>query len=140
MTMKTISRLGFGALALTGTLSCGGGEDDGGVLEPEADPGFVNVNLTTPNTTDGALLLTVSGGTLDSLDAPGLRLFTSVTNASSATLLVAGDISAGTVARFWVPDRANVDVGLYRAVLQQAAARTTYEQLDVSSYSMTVSR
>ena len=113
-----------GLLLLCGLVTCGG---DGGT-EPDpqpqptpADPGFLRVNLTTPNTDDGALLFTLSGGELDSLEAPGFTQFSAAPSTNTLRVIVAGSISGGTVARFWVPDR-NKSAN-YNAVLLEAAVR-----------------
>ncbi|MEQ9400571.1 MAG: hypothetical protein RJQ04_15520 [Longimicrobiales bacterium] len=132
------------ALALLTLWSCGGGDDGGGVFEPDPPtpepdpvPGFLNVRLTTPNTDDGALMFALAGGPMDSLQASGLRIF-ATGGGSAFTAIVVGDVAAGTVARFWVPDVA--DSGLYSASLRQASTRATYQQKALTGYSLTVAR
>ena len=141
--MKRSWKSGIVMFALLGLLSCGGSDGDGGVFdppipdEPDPVPGFLNVRLTTPNTNDGALLFSLSGGSMDSLRTSGLTIFGTL-GSTSGTGLVAGNVGSGTVAQFWVPDVA--DVSQYSAALQQAAARSTYEQQSLSGYSLTVAR
>lgn len=132
------------ALGLLALWSCGGGDDGGGVFEPDPPPpepdpvpGFLNIRLTTPSADDGALMFSLAGGPMDSLQATGLRLF-ATGSGSTLSAVVVGDVAAGTVARFWVPDVA--DSGQYSASLQQAAARSTYQQKALAGYSLTVAR
>ncbi len=51
-------------------------------------------------------------------------------------VIIAGDVRAGVVLRFWVPERANV--ANYRAVLIQVATRRDYIQQSLSGYSLTI--
>ncbi|MCH8144619.1 MAG: hypothetical protein IIA55_07875, partial [Gemmatimonadetes bacterium] len=50
--------------------------------------------------------------------------------------IVAGTITDGAVLRFWMPDRRNI--ASYTATLEQAAARSTYEQQGLSGYSLSI--
>ncbi len=129
------------AFLLGGIVTCGGGGDNGtgpGPGPTPPDPGFLRVNLTTPNANDGAILFTLSGGVVDSLQASGFTLFSTGAGTSNARMIVAGTISGGTVASFWVPDRNNLTS--YTAGLLQAAARGTYEQQALGSYGLAIAR
>ena len=117
------------------TIACSGDSGNGGT-EPTSNPGFVNVTLATPNSNDGALLLTVSGGVIDSLTASAGTIFFAQTGTNTFRVMVAGTISAGPIVRFWMPDRRNV--AQYVATLEQAAARSTYEQQDIGQYSLSI--
>ena len=128
-----------GAVVLAAlTITCGKDSDNGGTgpAEDPIDPGFVNVTLATPNSNDGALLLTVSGGPIDSLTASAGTIFFASTGTNTFRVMVAGTIGDGPVVRFWMPDRRNV--AQYVATLQQAAVRSTYEQQDISGYSLSI--
>jgi hypothetical protein len=85
------------------SLSCGGG--DGSVAPPPPQPGTLVVTLTTPNTDDRALRLTISGGTVTAVEAgtAGLLVLDRVTS-SGTMLVVIGPIRSGAVARLQVPD------------------------------------
>ena len=98
-------------------------------------PGFVNLQLSTPNTNDGALLFRLSGGVFDSLTST-FTIFTAPDGTNAQRVILAGAIGTGNVARFWVPDIG--DLTVYRAVVEQAAVRQTYEQQIVTSYSLSV--
>ncbi len=129
-----------GAVVLAAiTLACSGDSGNGGTGPPVdvANPGFVNVTLSTPNSNDGALLLTVSGGVIDSLTASAGSIFFGATGTNTFRVMVAGTITNGRIVRFWMPDRRNVS--RYLATLEQAAARSTYEQQSIGGYSLSIS-
>ena len=111
-----------------------------GIEADVPDPGFVAVRLTTPNPNDGALVLQLSGGerVVDSLIGSTGSVFTAVTGPNSFRIMLAGAIGDGPVMRFWMPDRR--DVALYTATLEQAAARSTYQQQDISGYSLSIAK
>ena len=128
-----------GAVVLAAiTLACSGDSSNGGT-EPPVDvsnPGFVNVTLSTPNSNDGAVLLQLSGGVIDSLTASSGSIFFAETGTNIFRVMVAGTITDGPVVRFWMPDRRNVSQ--YSATLEQAAVRSTYEQQSIGGYSLSI--
>ena len=108
--------------------------------QPNPEPaiaGWVSVVLTTPNSNDGAVQLTLSGAPIDSLELTG-RGFASLVN-GSGKLLVTGEIQSGVIGRIWVPDtRATAR---YQGSVEAAAAKFTYQLQDVSQgYSVRVTR
>ncbi len=128
-----------GAVVLAAiTLACNGDSDNGGTGPPldVANPGFVNVTLSTPNSNDGAVLLRLSGGVIDSLTASSGSIFFAATGTNTFRVMVAGTIADGPIVRFWMPDRRNVSQ--YVATLEQAAARSTYEQQSTGGYSLSI--
>lgn len=128
-----------GAVVLAAiTLACSGDSNNGGTGPPQdvSNPGFVNVTLSTPNSNDGALLLTLSGGAIDSLTASSGSIFFAATGTNTFRVMVAGTIANGPIVRFWMPDRRNITS--YTATLEQAAARSTYDQQDLSGYSLSI--
>ncbi len=128
-----------GAVVLAAiTIACSGDSGNGGTGPPQdaSTPGFVNVTLATPNSNDGALLLTLSGGTIDSLAASAGTIFFASTGTNTFRVMVAGTIGDGPVVRFWMPDRRNV--AQYVATLEQAAARSSYVQQDIGAYSLSI--
>lgn len=108
--------------------------------EPATDPGRVTIVLSTPNTNDGAILFRVSGGVVDSLTPSSSRfaLFAVEVDSTTLRVMVAGDLTDGAVAVFWMPDRRAI--AAYSAALEQAAARSTYQQQDIGSYNLTISQ
>ncbi len=113
--------------------SCGG---PSGPPPPPSGPGFLRVLLETPRSNDGALLITLSGGLLDSLRVSQVTLLTAPSGVNDQQVIIAGDVRAGVVLRFWVPERA--DVANYRVVLNQAVTRTDYIQQSLTGYSLTI--
>ncbi len=125
-----------GAVVLAAmTIACSGNADiDSTGPDDTFNPGFVNVTLATPNSNDGALLLTLSGGTMDSLEASTGTIYFASTGTNTFRVMVAGAIAAGPVVRFWMPYRRNV--AQYVATLEQAAVRSSYVQQDLGEYSL----
>ncbi len=114
---------------------------DGGVTGPEPIPppapvlGWLNVQLTTPNSDDGGLMFTVAGGPIDSVRFVR-EGFASAVSDSIWRFLATGELSNGTIAQLLVP---NVDnASLYRPEIQQVAALVTYEQRDLAGYRLQV--
>jgi hypothetical protein len=96
------------------------------------------VALTTPNADDGALLLTISGGRVSSVDgaAAGYQVYTAQPDTLTTRVLVTGDIGAGEVVRIHVPDTRSV--AAYHATLAQAASRTSFAQRALTGYALAV--
>jgi hypothetical protein len=93
----------------------------------------LNVSLSSPNADDGAVLLTISGGPVDSVEALGYAVYTARSGAETLELIVTGHFGSGPIARIHVPDSRHVS--RYSARIGQVAARATYAQRDVVSYS-----
>ncbi len=126
------------ALALSAVVmlaSCGE-ELPPGPPPPPSGPGFLQVLLQTPRTNDGALLITLSGGPLDSLRVSQTTLLTAPPGVNDQQLIIAGDVRACVVLLFWVPERTNV--ANYRAVLNQVATRADFIQQSLTDYSLTI--
>jgi hypothetical protein len=94
--------------------------------------GALDVSLSSPNTDDGAVLLTISGGPVDSVEAAGYTLYSAAAGANTLRLIAAGNIAAGTIARIHVPDVRLAS--RYVASIDQVAARLTYAQRDLAQY------
>ena len=95
------------------------------------------VSFATSATDDGAVLFTVSGGPVDSVEAAGYRLYTARTGPTSTRVVVAGDLRAGVIARIHIADGRKL--GQYSATINQVAARgSSYAQRDPVSYSLMV--
>jgi hypothetical protein len=119
------------ALALAVGVAC----DDDAAVGPEATAGTMIVSLTTPNLDDGAIMFTVSGGEIDSpalLDVDHVLYLMEGTNTITAIIL--GDIEAGELLEFDVPD---IDV-TYTATITQVADRMNDLHESLSGYGLTV--
>jgi hypothetical protein len=96
----------------------------------------LNVSLVTPNSDDGAVLFTLSGGPVDSIEAVGYSVYSARIEANAIRVIITGTLAPGPVARIHIPDHRQISG--YSAVVNQVAARTTYQQRDPSGYSLTV--
>lgn len=96
----------------------------------------LNLSLASPNTDDGAVLLTISGGLVDSVEAVGYTIYTARQGPETLRLIVTGDLGSGPLARIHVPDSRLAS--RYSARVSQVASRVTYIQRDPASYSVGV--
>lgn len=123
-----------GAASLMFALAqCGG--SDGGPSGPV--PGSLSLNLNTPNANDGAVMVTINGGVVDSVSTAAMAQYTSSTIQPGYTkIVVAGNITDGVIAKIWVPDVHAKSS--YTVVVSQAAVRNTFTQQTVTGYSVTL--
>jgi hypothetical protein len=99
--------------------------------------GAMNLNLATPNSDDGGLLFTLTGGPVDSVVANRGRVYSAKVDPNTFRVIIAGDLAAGTIARISLPDLRRA--GEYSATVTQAAARGSYVQRDPAGYALTLS-
>jgi hypothetical protein len=132
--MKRQRWIMFTAVALV--LAVGACSDDE-TTGPEAVPGTLVVTLTTPNTDDGAIMFTMTGGEASNVTLvdPSFQIFTHE-GTSSITVVIVGDIAAGALLEFDVPDVGELDS--YSAEVDQVADRTNDLQA-LTGYSLSVS-
>jgi hypothetical protein len=122
-------RQGTAALALgVAILAC---HDDDKTVAPTG-PGVLDVVLTTPNSDDGAVLLTVDGA-IDSVQGAPYVIF-STASGTGARIVVTGDVVGGVIARLYVPDVASPDQ--YVPQLVEVAQRGTYALRPSTSYQL----
>ena len=100
--------------------------------------GWLTIQLTTPNSTDGAVQLAVSGPGVDSVRAVAPYTGYGVVSSAAGHVVVTGSIGNGAVARVWVRDVSKS--GQVVASVSAAAARGTYALSDLSGYRATVVR
>jgi hypothetical protein len=97
--------------------------------------GTLNVNISSPHHDDGALLLSVYGGPVDSVESVGFRIY-SIRDADSVKFIVTGGLGSGPVARIHIPDGRHTS--RYSARISQVAARASYAPRDPAAYSITL--
>jgi hypothetical protein len=97
--------------------------------------GTLNVSISSPQQDDGALLLTVYGGPVDSVESVGFRIY-SIRAADSVNFIVTGSLGSGPVARIHIPDGRLAS--RYSAKVSQVAARVSYTPRDPATYSITL--
>jgi hypothetical protein len=102
--------------------------------EPTA--GTLNVALTTPNSDDGAVLLTVTGGLVDSVESAGFVVYSAQVDPTTIRIIVIGNLAAGTIARIRIAD--DRQLSRYTAAINQVATRATYAQRDPAGYSLSL--
>jgi len=115
-------------LALLAGLGCGG---DPPTIGPE--PGNLTVAYGGPSTTDGALLVLITGGPVESVSALGGYELASGSAGTNATrVVVTGALATGDVFTVRVPDVAALSS--YVALVEAAADRNTFALADPASY------
>ncbi|MGH7508403.1 MAG: hypothetical protein ACREMZ_02905 [Gemmatimonadales bacterium] len=98
--------------------------------------GMLDVSLTTPFADDGGILLTVSGGPVSSVEAPGYRVYSMQLDPNTLRLIVAGRLGSGTIVRLSIPDVRQAS--RYVASIGQVAARSSYVQRDPTGYTVSL--
>jgi hypothetical protein len=126
------SRLGSLLLAGVSALVVACSHDS---IEPTA--GALTVNLASPNSDDGAVLFTVSGGPIDSVASPGHQIYSARLDSNTLRLIVTGELASGTLATIYLADMHLASN--YTATVNQVAARGSYAQHDAASYTLTLS-
>lgn len=119
------------ALAALGVLAaCGGGDP----IAPPIDRGAIALSLTSPNADDGAVMLRIAGGTVDSVSAaPGGEVLRMEDTAPGvAEFVITGNPLGKVIGYAWfatpVPAREVV------VTVMEVASNTTYEVRDVGAY------
>jgi hypothetical protein len=113
-------------------LSCG---DGGGGTEPPT-PGIATVSLVTPNTDDGAVIVTLQGQGLGAVTSASasFAVFTRQVSSSEIRVLVAGNLSAAPL--FSVAIGAINKLGSYTATVDEVANRSDQIRSSTSGYSL----
>jgi hypothetical protein len=112
----------------------------GGSTEPKGDPvpGNLVMTLSTPNTDDAAILLTLTGpGAPTSVTVQtGLRLFQSGGLGATTHLILTGPLTDGPLLTFEVSDLGSASS--YHATIQSVSSNN-YQLRTVTGYSLTIS-
>ena len=96
--------------------------------------GTMNVSLSSPRDDDGAVLLTIFGGPVDSIESVGFRVHSAQAGADSVKLIITGNLRSGSIARIHIPDTRQAS--RYSARISQVAARATYAQREPAAYTI----
>ena len=96
-------------------------------------PGAVELRLTAPRTGDGALVIAVTGGPVDSVSSAGLDVAWLESAPNTYGVLVRGVLQDGATLALWVPDRAQA--AAYVATVTQVSS-DTYQRGDVAGYAI----
>jgi hypothetical protein len=113
---------------------------DGEGLAPEQaqGPGPLELQVVTPNADDGALLIAVSGGPVDSITSSEFEVAMLEISPRQYRMLIRGPVHSGSVAQLWVPDRGRRFA--YVSSIAQAVSRGTYQRRAVADYGVSVGR
>ncbi len=132
MTRRRIALAGLALLAAGA--GCGGGK---GPVGPIA--GDLTVALFQGGPTPGALLLTVTGGAVQSVTAlPGVQVTSAAAGPGVTRLLVTGTIGTGDLFRLRVPD-IELSAG-YTVRTDQAADNVTFALLNPADFTLVARR
>jgi hypothetical protein len=105
-----------------------------GTIGPTA--GVLTVKLNPIQGDEGAVMFTVTGGPVDSIESTAAVVHTAALDANTIRVIVAGELSPGTIARIRIGDMSQA--ANYSATVNQVAARQTYAPRDPTSYSLTL--
>ena len=115
--------------------ACGDGDQIGPPPPPPAEPGAACFAVTPgAAVADGALLLTVSGGPVDSVTALGGYDVLQAQAEAATRAIVYGAIVDGALLRVWVPNASLA--AQYSVRVDEGARRGTYEAVPGAAYSV----
>ena len=100
---------------------------------PGPSAAVLELALDSPAEDDGAVLLTIRGGPIDSVEAPGFRLYSTSLDPASHRLILTGPLTTGPIALIHIPDQNRT--ADYSATVDQVAARD-YSQRDPAGYAL----
>lgn len=98
--------------------------------------GILNVSLSSPHPDDGAVLLSISGGRVDSVESIGYPIYSARPAPETLKLIITGTLGGGPIARIHISDLRQAS--RYHASLEQVAARVTYAQHDPAEHAITL--
>jgi hypothetical protein len=98
--------------------------------------GILNMTFSTQHANEGAVLLIVSGGPVDSIESLGYPIYSGRTGGDTLKLIITGQLSSGVLARIHIPD--SRQSAAYGARVAQVAARGTYRLQDLAGYEVTL--
>jgi len=98
--------------------------------------GILNVELSSLRGDDGAVLFTITGGPVESVEAVSGLVHSAQIDANTLRVVITGNLSAGAIARVRIADL--TQASRYSAAVNQVAARSTYVQRDPGQYSITL--
>ena len=99
-------------------------------------PGSLNVKLSSLRGDDGAVLFTISGGPVESVEAVSGTVRSAQIDANTLRVVITGNLSAGAIARVRIADV--TQASRYSATVNQVAARSSYVPRDPGQYSISL--
>jgi len=98
--------------------------------------GSLNVKLSSLRGDDGAVLFTISGGPVESVEAVSGTVRSAQIDANTLRVVITGNLSAGAIARVRIADV--TQASRYSATVNQVAARSSYVPRDPGQYSISL--
>ena len=95
--------------------------------------GTLDVSLSSPQQDDGAVLLSITGGPVDSVESR-YTVYSASVSADTLKLILIGSLVSGSIARIHISD--SRQALRYIARIGQVAARGTYGQRDPTRYAV----
>lgn len=118
--------------------ACGGAQEEPAVPDPV--PGLLELRFTTPNPTDRAVLVAVSGpDVIQSVEGAGAGyVLHARLSGSSFKAALFGPLAGGPLLRFAVPDVGKAEA--YRAAVVEVADDANSLRASLAGYTLTVVR
>jgi hypothetical protein len=98
--------------------------------------GILNVKLGSLRGDDGAVLFTITGGPVESVEAVSGALHSAQIDANTLRVVITGNLTSATIARVHIADMTLAS--RYSAAVNQVAARSTYVPRDTGPYVITL--
>jgi hypothetical protein len=98
--------------------------------------GSLEMTFSALQANEGAVLLVVSGGPVDSVESLGYPIYSARLGGDTLKLIVTGQLSSGPLARLHIPD--NRRASTYNARVAQVATRGTYVLKDLAGYAVSL--
>ena len=99
-------------------------------------PGALTLTLTSAGTSDGAVVVLVSGAPVISVDGPAEYQVASNTDAAGTHVMIVGNVASGVVATLHVADLSRASA--YVVTVEQVADRNSFALLDPARDQVTV--
>ena len=123
---RQLRRLRRRAIALALLASC-----SGGATAPVG--GTLRLEFSSPNGDDGAVLFTITGGRVESIDGSDHSVFSARPHPSTLRVILTGTLSSGTIALIRIPDR---DQASHYSVTLDEVASSDHLQRDLAGYTI----
>lgn len=135
--MKKLRAFALTLIAVGTAIGCGD-NSAGPVPPPPPPPGSAIVSMVTPNNDDGAVILTLTGPGLTTIQSSvSSNLFYSrLASAQEARVILVGNLSAGPLFTFKLAD--GTQLSAYTATVQQVAMRNDSLRTNIAAYNLAI--
>jgi len=98
--------------------------------------GSLEMTLSAQQANEGAVLVVVWGGPVDSVESLGYPIYSARLGGDTLKLIVTGQLSSGPLARLHIPESRRAST--YNARVAQVATRGTYVLKDLAGYAVSL--